>query len=268
MKKILYHLIIASSLPILIQTVSAQTTILTDDFTVDQNVTQNPDYMLASRQTGTQAPSGYTLFNNPNQQLGNSTDVGQPGSNPNYLLLLNGGAYNNLGFSDAVLGGNNPLSISFDLYSGLSGSDWMSFQIGSVAGVTTGPNQTDFGFLVRPNMSGLQVFNGTTAVVDVGAGIVTDSLWTLTFTGAGGIGSPFDGSTEVTAYNGVNLIYQGTLSTAFDSTSDVFGFQSLGVVGGIDNLNVAAVPEPGTMALAGLGGLSLLLLRRERISFK
>jgi hypothetical protein len=274
MKNPLYRLIIAVSLPLIARTGFAQTTILTDNFTVDQSVYQQPNYEIGSRQTGSQSPSPYTMFNSgDNIQIGNPTDVGQPGgsSNPNYLLMLNGGVYNNLAYNDSVLGGNNPLSISFNLYSGNPGSGWISCQFGPLGsnpygqGTAAGPNQTYFGFLVQGDMSGMQVFNGSaTAVNDAGvSGVVTSTAWDVIFSGAGGVGSPFDGTTEVSLYNGANLLYQANLSTPLDSSGDVLGFQSDNLVGGIANLDIVATPEPATMALVGLGGLSLLLLRRK-----
>ena len=33
---------------------------------------------------------------------------------------------------------------------------------------------------------------------------------------------------------------------------------------GVDNMSLTAVPEPGSMALMGLGGFGLFLMRRRR----
>lgn len=69
-------------------------------------------------------------------------------------------------------------------------------------------------------------------------------------------------------YDGVNrnIVITRTPTTANDA--DVIGFYSdirgAGVLGNVDNLTIAAIPEPTTFALLGLGMAGLLVVRRRR----
>ena len=283
MKKTLYHLIIAASLPVIVQTSSAQTTILTDNFDVTAN--GDPNNQLGSRQTGTQAGSSYTFSSG---QTGSATDVGQPGGAANTGVLLeynNNWVYNNLAYNDTVLGGNNALSISFNLYQQVLDSQdptaWSSFSFGRG---TPSPNQAgQFGFLVQGDQ-GMQVFNGNNLALDQnGHAFVTSDAWTVLLSGtAGGTGSPFDGTTYVQLFNnndpansmtGLGLVWSGQLTTAL-SSGDQIGFLCLqgSYPGwnecGIDNLTVVATPEPGTYAMLVGGFAMLICLSRKQVSVK
>jgi hypothetical protein len=197
--------------------------------------------------------------------------------------MYNGSSlYNNLAFNDSVLGGK-ALSVSFNIYQGIynnqNAGDWTSFSI-EANGTTPNPNNAGgFGFLVEgqtgTTVNGLQIFNGSTQVGDVPGSVASDG-WTVVFSGdAAGTTSPFDGVTYVNLYNdsdaangetGAGLVYSGLLTTALAS-GDQIGFHNFFPgfnESGIANLDISAVPEPGTFALAGLGGVSVLLLRRRR----
>ena len=286
MKKTLCHLIIAASLPVIVQTASAQTTILTDNFTVGSNGDANTD--LGSRQTGTYAGSPYVYgdsYGGTGSQTGNPTLVGQPGgaANSNYLLMFNEGyVYNSLGFNDTVVGGNHALSISFNLYQQTLDSQdptlWTSFSFGRGE---PSPNQAgQFGFLVQCNQ-GLWVFDGNNSALNQynNAGFVTSDSWTVELSDtAGGTGSPFDGSTYVKLFNnndpangmtGLGLVWSGQLTTPLNADPQI-GFlcfqgppNTAWNEAGVDNLNVVAAPEPSTYAML-VGGFAMLIgLRRK-----
>src|ERR1700744_3398016 len=91
MKNALYRLLVAASLPVIVQTVSAQRNILlTDNFTVTANSNDPNSEISTGRQGGLDAVSLYTSYgglfgDTGNQhQVGNTTtDVGQPGGMAN-----------------------------------------------------------------------------------------------------------------------------------------------------------------------------------------
>ena len=261
MKKTFCRLLIAVSLPVIIQTASAQV-LLTDNFTVDANQT-DPNFEIGNgRQGGTAAPSLYTAYQtfDWNHQVGSSTDVGQPGgsANANYLLLaLDGAVQNNFNISTAATG---PLSISFDLYitRGHSG-DWGAFTLepaGTYPWPVVGANS--FGFLSR-NTGGMQVFDGTGNITPLGwdtTGHNPSSHWTLIFTDTAGTGSAFNGNgSQVTFMNGTTRLGTVTLNQLDTSTIELgFRAQNNGDGGnlpiiGVDNLSVAPSLPPAWLPL-------------------
>lgn len=267
MHNLRHHAIAVVSAFALAQTVNADTTLLTDSFAVDANVS-NPNYEITNgRQTGTQATSQYTYSGNV--QLGHPyVAFGQPVGDTNLLLVAGGSwAYNNLALNDALLNGS-PLSVSFNIYtgvySGTSPGDWLSFAIGNFG--TSGnpwPTSNNFGLIVHQN-GGLDVFDGGTDVFSQGAGYVTSSAWTEVFSGAGGTGSPLDGATQVSLYNGASLIDKFNLTTGLNSGDQLGFFAYNSMIGGVGNLDIETTPEPTTLALAGLGLAALLVSRRRK----
>ena len=252
MKKILYRLIIAVSLPVIIQTASAQV-ILTDNFTVDANQ-NDPNFEIGNgRQGGSAATSLYTAYERPgntwNHQIGSSTFVGAPDSN--YLLLAQDGAVqNNLNISTSATG---PLSISFTLYNrgshtGELPSYWGAFTL-QAAGVYPFPvvGAGEFGILNREG-GGIQVFDGSGNITPGGwdtSGFATNTQWTFIFTDTAGTGSAFNGNgSQVTIINGVHTL--GTLTLAQLNTANLeLGFR------------VDAEGDPANLLLIGVDNLSV-----------
>jgi hypothetical protein len=258
MKKTFCRLIIAISLPVIVQTASAQV-LLTDNFTVDSNQ-NDPNFEIGNgRQGGTASPSSYTAYERPgntwNHQIGSTTFVGAPDSN--YLLLAQDGAVqNNLNLSTTATG---PLSVSFTLYNrgsrdGELPTYWGAFTL-QAAGVYPFPvvGAGEFGILNREN-GGIQAFDGSGNITPAGwdtAGFATNTQWTFIFTDTAGIGSAFNGNgSKVTIMNGVYTI--GTLNLAQLSGANLeLGFRADAegdpthlLLIGVDNLSVAPSLPP------------------------
>lgn len=238
-------------------------TLLTDNFTVTQSSTLDPNFEIENRQAGSLAPSFYSISNqgsNFGVQLGNTvTDVGQPGypDNGNFLLLADESGVQNQMLLNAALTNNKPLNFTFDLYvASQFGNDsvWNSFSLrfGGNSFVIAGANE--FGMLRRVN-GGMQFFTNGGAVGELGAGTALDSLMSVTFSDLAGTGSAFAGNgSRVVVSNGGVVVFEYTFDENNQLAGDglQFGYYTMGgAVGGIDNLTVAAVPEPTTMALIG-----------------
>lgn len=247
------RLIIAASLPVIIQTASADV-LLTDDFMVSSN-SQNVNQQLAGRQTGPLAPAYYTGVQ-VNHQVGNTTtDVGQPGgaTNGNYVLLAGDGCFfSNLAL-DALATG--PLTIEFDLY--VAGVNAGSTDPTTwVACCLTHPDPNDFfpvvpqagefGFLVRNN-GGVQVFQNNGSITPNGfdtVGFAPSNHWTLIFSDSTGAGSAFNGNgSQVVMMNGTTVL--GTIALSqLDSAGLRLGFRDTGNrYGGISNLKISGTPS-------------------------
>jgi hypothetical protein len=235
--------------------------ILTDDFTVSANV-NDPNFDINDgRQSGSAAVSPYALYQSFdwNHQVGNNTDVGQPGgtANGNYMLLaLAGAVQNNLNLSTTATG---PLAITFDLYNRRWGhaGDWGAFTL-QAAGTYPFPivGANEFGILSR-NTGGIQVFDGGGNITPGGwdtAGFAMSTHWTFIFADSAGTGSAFNGNgSTVTILNGVRTV--GTLVLNQLNTSNIeLGFRAedngdggnLPLIG-IDNLVVAPSLPPNAL---------------------
>lgn len=109
--------------------------------------------------------------------------------------------------------------------------------------------------------------NFSSPLTSVTLDFATDGASPFTLnTYSGGIGGTFIGSSTVTGSIPVGGSFpQGVISfssvTPFDSI--IFSASSVPYFA-VDNIDVLAVPEPAMLTLAGLGGLSLLLFRRQR----
>jgi hypothetical protein len=252
MKKILYPLIMAASLPLIIQTASADV-LLTDNFMVSSN-SQNVNQQLATRQTGVLAPAYFTGYGSQHQVGNNTTDVGQPGgaTNSNFVLLANtSGLISDLNIATVASG---PLTIQFNMY--VTGSNnpstdptsWGACTLTAAAGgnpcfPVAGTGQ--FGFLSRAN-GGVQVFNNGGSIQPGGwdtVGFATNSSWTLIFSDSTGTGSAFVGNgSQVTFINGTNTL--GTITLGQLNSSGLrLGFSDTGNrYVGIANLSISGTP--------------------------
>ena len=256
MKNLRHHAIVAAAAFALVQTAHADTTLLTDSFAVDANVS-NPNYEITNgRQTGTQATSQYTY--NGNVQVGHPyVAFGQPVEDTNLMLIAGGGngggswAYNDLAINDSLLDGGS-LKISFGIYasySGTSASDWLAFTMGNFG--NTGnpwPTSNHFGLIVRQD-GALDVIDGSTDVFSQGAGYLATNTWatnawTIIFSAAGGSGSPFNGTTEVSLYNGASLIDQFNMNTPVQTGDEMGWYAYNSMIGGMGNLSVVATSPP------------------------
>lgn len=250
--------------------------LLTDDFTVTQSVALDPNFEIENRQTGSLAPSYYSISNQGSNfgiQLGNITNVGQPPGDGNYLLLADESGVQNQMLLNAALTDNKPLNFTFDFYvASQFGNDsvWNSFSLrfGGNSFVVAGANE--FGMLRRVN-GGMQFFTNGASVGELAAGSALDSLMSITFSDLAGTGSAFAGNgSRVVVSNGGVVVFEYTFDVNNQLASDglQFGFYTMGgAVGGVDNLTVAAVPEPTVMALicatAIIFGISAYRARRQ-----
>jgi hypothetical protein len=279
-----YAIIAAASLVAVAQTVSAQTTIFSDNFTAPDGFPGNQDLNIDANSTrlgGTIAPSLYgpvggdgTIWigNGGQHQLGNTTtDVGQPNiSDGNYALLSGSGMQSTFDVTSLAAG---PITISFDMYNTKATGQWGAFSLATSGGYgnpVAGANQ--FGFLQRDN-GGVQVFQNGSNVAGTGSwdtgSFASSPLWTLTFSDTPGTGSAFDNNgSVVTIMNGANTLGTLTLGQNLDTSGLYLYFYNSGNVSGVDNVlittPVTPVPEPSTFALAAAGLGCLSLVRRYR----
>lgn len=249
---------------------------LTDDFTVTTNVELDPNFEIENRQTGTLALSGYTVWNGNGSghgvQLGNmSTDVGQPNypNNGNFLLLAdNYGVQNDLVIDDFLAEGK-PLNFTFDLYVKSQNTNlthWSSFTLRAPGNTFVIAQAGEFGMLRRAN-GGMQFFTNGGAFFELDPGTSTSSLFSVTFSDRDGTGSAFagNGSRVVVFNDGVQILDYDFDGGSLNPAGLFAGWAAeLGAVGGLDNLSIAAVPEPSTIATLIVGGLGLTLVAWKR----
>lgn len=255
-------------------------TLLTDDFTVTQAATLDPNFEIENRQSGSLADSFYFISNqnsNFGVQLGNTvTDVGHPGfpDNGNFLLLADDCGVQNSMLIDEVLAAGKALSFVFDLYVMPQFSDqsvWNSFTLRASGNSFPIAGLGEFGMLRRAN-GGFQFFTNGAFITELPEGTSLGSLFSVTFSDLAGTGSPFDGNgSKVTILNEGVLIYEYEFAEDNQlSTSGLFfGFNTIrGAVGGVDNLVVSTVepvPEPATIGFLTLGGLVLVVSMRRKV---
>jgi hypothetical protein len=243
--------------------------LFTDNFTVTGTTnTANLNFNNSGRQGGTQATQTWTGLGN--SQIGNSTVFGGTGD---YLMVADVNAratLNTLNLSSLV-GANQKLVISFDIFATAGAYGWASFTLGGlVSGQNYGVSQpntaaTDFALIYR-NGTGIDAWDNGASLMSA-ATTTGGSNFTFTFTDAATqTGSPFGVNAKVTIQNGINTVGTYDLTGGLSANTYItFGTADNGAGGGrgaIDNLVVQTIPEPSAALLAGLGLLALL--RRKR----
>jgi hypothetical protein len=274
--------VIAASLPLLVQIASAQDTLFSDNFNgitgqsgYPATPTTGANYELGipGRIGGSLSlPAGAAYINgfytDGNEQLGNPNTL--PGDNlddgvvgDNLLLANQASVMINYDFSTI----NSPISLSFNgLVDSGDPTDWLAVLIGN-------PSQTQWllntsaSILFRAN-GGTQYFvngNGTTGNGGAAPGANVWQSYKIVLSDLAGTGSAFDGNGSLLTYyaNGIEL-GSAPIGQLLPGQGYI-GFDSPGQIVGIDDIVVA--PEPGTCALLGGGlALSLIGLRRKQVS--
>jgi hypothetical protein len=273
---------IAASLPLLVQTASAQDSLFSDNFNgitgssgYPATPTTGANYELGipGRIGGSLSlPAGAAYINgfltDGNEQLGNPNTL--PGDNldngvvgDNLLLANQASVWVNNDFSSV----NGPLSLSFNgLVDSGDPTDWLAVLIGNPSQAPWVLN-TSSAILFRAN-GGTQYFvngNGNNGATGAAPGANVWQSYKIVLSDLAGTGSAFAGNGSLLTYyaNGVEL---GSASIGqLVPGQGYLGFDSPGQIVGIDDIVV--VPEPCTCALLGGGlALSLIGLRRKQVS--
>ncbi len=243
------------------------TLLLTDNFTANGNPnTYDLNYNLANRQSGSSATKSWTPSGNA--QVGNATDVGQPGGtgNADYLLLAFGASatLGGMPLSSANVAG--PLKITFDMFKGSTSTPdkWTSFAMSSTGSGWPVANSGEFGFLYRNN-TGIQIFNNTNLVQNFSSTTGGDSFG-FYLADAAGTGSPFSGNgTRLIVTQGGSVLGSYALDTGMGTSYLAFGTDGgdPGMIGGVDNLTVNAqqtnILDPSTQVNLTTAGAALEL---------
>lgn len=225
--------------------------ILADDFAAAGNPDPtNLNFNLANRQTGSAATSNWTRVGNA--QVGSATNAGQPGgtSNPNVMLLANGGEGRLAGLPLSTANAAGPLKVNFDLYRGTNAttSDWVSFTLRSAANGGPVAGSGEFGMLYRGN-TGIQVFNNGATIQNLNSTTGGPSF-AVYLTDLAGNGSPFAGNgAQVVLTQGGGIVGSYTLNTGMGTSYAAFGsFGSMS--GGTDNFAINPFITPLAVASA------------------
>jgi hypothetical protein len=158
---------------------------------------------------------------------------------------INGGTPVILGTASTALFGIGPASVEIRLFAGLTSSSLQPVLIGTAA------NQE----FVLNTSSTLGAAQGTFA----GGG----NLALAGFDGSAPVFLQFT-ATQINggAYRGVSPIIQVSLATGAAPSTAVFG--ATATASTWNGLTLTPVPEPSSMALAGLGAAALVLFRRRK----
>jgi hypothetical protein len=167
-----------------------------------------------------------------------SSDTTLTGSANNILGAINGGSNNIALWTDSTVSGNNG--------TGLGGGK-----------IVSGSSVAATGWTV-PGV----VYDNARAVIVVGWSASYGANWTTVASLIQGAGLSAGGFFGTSA---VGLSYAGGGSSGLPAVNVFAGGGAGGIIPNTFLLNqVTIIPEPTTMALAGLGGLSLLLFRRRK----
>ena len=257
-------------------TASAQSVLLSDSFNTGgvNGTVDSFNGSTASRQTGSLAGTGYT------------SKVAYQNINNNQVVFSAGGSgfgrlyINNDFATDAAITSSGGFTISYNDFvpASASGSgNWLGIMFGDTSAyVSSDPypaieiNQpgTPFGMLLKGNGAYQSFSAGTEADGPTPLSLNYDTtanqvvLTVLTTSFASGSSATVSATVNGTAINlGANAnITWGAGGQNYIQFED---YQNSGF--GMNNLVISTVPEPSTMALAALGGASLLFWRRRSI---
>jgi hypothetical protein len=237
----------AASLPLIIQTASAQVVLFSDNYTATSNQTPNDQITNPGRQGGTLAPLGY--IEGGNTQIGNTgtlpIDPGDVSSGDSMLLAFAGTAYVNYDFS-LVTG---PLEIDFKgLVSHIAAhdtTDWVSFNVGNGAGAPFVNNSAVCSILFRAN-GGTELWNEGANSDFSGAYAPGFDAWTqykVILSDTAGTGSAFVGNgTRADYYSNGSFI--GTFNMSqLGAGQGYIGFSG-GTIEGYDNVTITGTLPP------------------------
>ena len=262
-------------------TASAQSILLSDTFNTGgaSGSVDSFNGSAASRQTGSSlAGTGY-FSKGAYQNINDNQVVFQPAGWPSPVNGF-GRLVIDHNFTDAAITTSGGFTISYNYFvpASASGSDnWLAIMVGQTSGTVNTDSSaqvvdsgSDFGMLLRGN-GGYDSFNGGggdnsgTTALNYGTTAKQVVLTILTTSFASGNSATISATVNGSAIdlNGA-AVGNDRVITWDAGGANYIQFEDYNNDGyGMNNLVISTVPEPGTMALAALGGASLLFWRRR-----